>query len=224
MAGLETSLESAPSTREDFVADALRKAILRGDLKPGERLDEKSVAETLKVSRTPVRSALRMLAAESLVHLQPHRGAVVNELSPDELEEICLVRAVLEGIAARLAAQNMDDERIANLESLLEAMEATSEPDRWLALNNRFHYTIYQVANGPRMLAIIDYVRNIALPYIRQYIADAEHMESSRLDHRRILAACRRRDGLAAEAEIQKHLQDVARALRKHVGAGVTSR
>jgi DNA-binding GntR family transcriptional regulator len=76
---------SQPRTREEFAADRLREAIFRGELEPGERLDEHALAELWGVSRTPVRSAIRILAAESLVELHPHRGAVVNELSPDEL-------------------------------------------------------------------------------------------------------------------------------------------
>jgi DNA-binding GntR family transcriptional regulator len=201
-----------PQTREEFVASRLREAILRGDLAPGERLDESALAVALDVSRTPIRSALRVLAAESLVELHPHRGAVVNKLSPDELGEVYLVRAILEGMAARLAAPRMGDERIAALEKILDELEKTEDPDQWLAINNQFHAVIYQAANRPRMLSIIEYVRNISTPYIRQFIGMHEHMESSRADHRRILDACKKRDGQLAEAEIRKHLQDVARA------------
>jgi DNA-binding GntR family transcriptional regulator len=212
MEALAAELVGLPRTREEFVADQLRAAILRGDLKPGERLDENAVAALLGVSRTPVRSALRVLAAESLVELHPHRGALVSELTPDELEEVYLIRGILEGMAARLAAPNMDDERISTLQTVLEEMENTPDPDRWLALNERFHHTIYQAANRPRMLFIIRYVRNIAAPYIRQFIADAEHMESSREDHRRIFEACVKRDAVLAEEAVKRHLQDVCEA------------
>jgi DNA-binding GntR family transcriptional regulator len=212
MDGFVGDLADFPQTREEFVANRLREAILRGDLVPGERLDESALAVALGVSRTPIRSALRVLAAESLVDLHPHRGAIVSELSPDELNEVYLVRVILEGTAARLAAPKMDDERIEALEALVQELEATDDPDQWLAINNQFHATIYQAANRPRMLSIIEYVRNISTPYILQFIGMREHMESSRDDHRRILEACRKRDGQLAEAEIRKHLQDVARA------------
>ena len=94
-----------PRTREEFAADRLREAIFRGELEPGERLDEHALAELWGISRTPVRSAIRILAAESLIELHPHRGAVVNELSPNELGEVYLVRGLLEGMAARLASR-----------------------------------------------------------------------------------------------------------------------
>lgn len=212
MDGLVGERADFPLTREEFVAGRLREAILRGDLAPGGRLDESALAMALGVSRTPIRSALRVLAAESLVELHPHRGAIVSELSPDELNEVYLVRVILEGTAARLAAPKMSDERIAALEALLEDLESTTDPDQWLALNNQFHAIIYQAANRPRMVSIIEYVRNIATPYIRQFIEVREHMESSRGDHRRILEACRKRDGQLAETEVRKHLQDVAKA------------
>ncbi len=201
-----------PQTREEFVAGRLREAILRGDLAPGERLDESALAVALGVSRTPIRSALRVLAAESLVELQPHRGAVVNELSPDELGEVYLVRTILEGTAARLAAPRMDEERIVALQAILDDLERTADPNRWLVLNNQFHSTIYQAAGRPRMLSIIEYVRNIATPYILQFINTPGHMESSRGDHRRIFEACKKRDGQLAELEVRKHLEDVSRA------------
>jgi DNA-binding GntR family transcriptional regulator len=219
MEGLIGEFSDFPKTREEFVATRLREAILRGDLAPGERLDESALAVALGVSRTPIRSALRVLAAESLVDLHPHRGAIVSELSPDELNEVYLVRMILEGTAARLAAPRMDAERIAVLEVLIQELESTEDPDQWLAINNQFHATIYQAANRPRMLSIIEYVRNIATPYIRQFIEIREHMESSRDDHRRIFEACKKRDGQLAESEIRKHLQDVAQANVEFVGS-----
>jgi DNA-binding GntR family transcriptional regulator len=86
-------------TREDFVIDELREAIVRGHFKPGEKLDQEEIAELLNVSRIPVRQALRTLTAEGLVKMYPHRGAVVAELSREELEEIYFLRGVLEGVA-----------------------------------------------------------------------------------------------------------------------------
>jgi DNA-binding GntR family transcriptional regulator len=212
MEGLSFDPASQPRTREEFAADRLREAIFRGELEPGQRLDEHALAELWGVSRTPVRSAIRILAAESLVELLPHRGAVVNELSPDELEEIYLVRGTLEGMATRLAVPKMDEDRISLLRAILDEMDSTSDADQWLVLNNRFHHTIYQAASGPRLLSIIEYVRNISRPYIRQFIGAPDHMASSSGDHHRILEACANGDGEGAEAEIRKHLLDVCEA------------
>jgi DNA-binding GntR family transcriptional regulator len=221
--GLTFDPTSQPRTREEFVADRLREAILRGDLEPGQRLDENALAKVWRVSRTPVRSAIRVLAAESLVELHPHRGAVVSELSRDELEEVYLIRGMLEGMAARLAAPKIDEERLAVLQTIIVEMENTPDPDAWMALNNRFHHTIYQAANRPRMLSIIEYVRNIATPYIRQFIEAPKNMESSRRDHWRILDACASGNGERAEAEIRKHLQEVCEANLEYVESSSAS-
>lgn len=194
-------------TRETFVADRLREAIIRGYFKPGQRLDQSEIAELLNVSRSPVRAALRILAAEKLVEMYPHRGTVVAELSRDELEEIYFLRGVLEGTAARLAASKMDDEQFAKLQGILDQLNETTDLDQWLELNREFHNTIYRAINRPRLYSLIQSLRNTAAPYTRQYIAYPEHWESTRIGHQRILEALMDRDGARAQEETQNHLK-----------------
>lgn len=196
-------------TRDGYVADRLREAILRGQLKPGQKLDQNELAELLNVSRSPVREALRTLAAEGLVEVYPHRGAVVAELSPEEFEEISIIRVVLEGMAARLAAPHIDDERIALLKDILAELDNTTDLDRWVELNRRFHNTIYQAVHRPRLLSFIENLRITMTPYIRQYIASEEHLNAARIGHRRILEACINRDENRAQEETERHLKDV---------------
>lgn len=197
-------------TREKFVTDHLRNAILRGRFKPGERLDQSEIAGLLNVSRSPVREALRTLAAEELVHVYPHRGAVVAELSLEELEEIYFLRGTLEGMAARLAASKMDEDRITKLQAILGKLEETSDLDQWLDLNREFHNTIYQAINRPRLLSLIQSLRNLSAPYTRQYIASPEYLEATQNAHQRILEALINRDGVRAERETKKHLKVVS--------------
>ncbi len=196
-------------TRDGYVADKLREAILRGQLKPGERLDQNEIAEFLNVSRSPVREALRTLAAEGLVTVYPHRSAVVAELSLEEFEDISKIRVVLEGMAARDAAPTMDEERLALIKGVLDELNETTDPDRWVELNRRFHHTIYRAGHRPRLLAFIQNLRNTMAPYIRQYILMTEHREVARIDHERILAACINRDGVQAQKETETHLKTV---------------
>jgi DNA-binding GntR family transcriptional regulator len=196
-------------TREDFVIDELREAIVRGHFKPGEKLDQEEIAELLNVSRIPVRQALRTLTAEGLVKMYPHRGATVAELSREELEEIYFLRGVLEGVAARLAAPKMDEAHIAKLQAILKKIDQLTNLDEWLDLNREFHNTIYEVINRPRLLEMIESLRNTSAPYIRDYIASPEYLEVTRLSHRRILEACINRDGILAQQETQKHLRVV---------------
>ena len=220
MDNLKIDASAIFQTRDGFVADRLREAILSGVLKPGQRLDQNEIAEALNVSRSPVREALRTLAAEGLVQILPHRGAIVAELSPEELEEIYAIRAVLEGMAARLAVPNMDLARLEELETILHELNATDDLDLWLELNRRFHHTIYQAAGRPRLLSLIENLRNTSAPYIRQYIDSSEHMEEAKESHQRIFEACARGDAAAARRETEKHLKAVCQGMLVFVRAG----
>ncbi len=203
------SSDEVLKTRDGYVADKLREAILRGNLKPGQKLDQNEVAELLKVSRSPVREALRTLAAEGLVTVYPHRSAVVAQLSKEEFEDISRIRVVLEGMAARDAAPNMDQARITLIKGILDELNETTDPDQWVELNRRFHHTIYRTVNRPRLLAFIQNLRNTMAPYIRQYILQPEHREVARIGHERILKACIDQDGVQAQKETEIHLMSV---------------
>lgn len=207
-------------TRDGFVAEKLREAILQGHLKPGDRLDQNEIAGLLNVSRSPVREALRTLATEGLVEIQPHRSAVVAELSPTELEEIYFIRGILEGMAARVSVPKITQKQLERLAEILEEMETESDLDRWLELNRSFHETIYEAGDRPRLLSIIENLRNTSTPYIRQYIASSEHMETARESHKRIYAACVARDGARAQEATEKHLKAVCNNVLVYVTEG----
>ncbi len=200
-------------TRQEIVVVRLRDAILRGYFKPGQRLDQNEIADLLKVSRSPIREALRTLAGEGLVDVIPHRGAVVAELSTAELEEILVLRGVLEGMAARLAVRKIDAERIKTLEAIVKELNQTTDLDRWIELNHLFHHTIYQAVNRPRLMSLIDNLRNTVTPYMRQFIASTEHMRDAATSHQLILDACVKRDPLLIEQETQKHLAAVSEGM-----------
>ena len=219
MSNWQLSSDNVLQTRDGYVADKLREAILRGQLKPGQKLDQNEIAELLNVSRSPIREALRTLAAEGLVEVYPHRGAVVAELSPEEFEEFSIIRVVLEGMAARLAAPHIDDERIALLKDILTELDNTTDLDRWVELNRRFHNTIYQAVHRPRLLSFIENLRITMTPYIRQYITSDEHLNAARIGHRRILEACIERDDKRTQDETERHLKDVYEEALKYLAS-----
>lgn len=210
MAEWELDVNAAIPTRDEMVADTLRKAIFLGELTPGQKLDQKTIAEHLNVSRSPVREALKTLAAEGLVEMQPHRTATVTQLSLEELREIYEIRLVLEALACRLAAPNMDEGRIARLDTLLKAMDDARSRSEWLDYNSEFHVTIYEAANRPRLLAMIDGLRNAIAPYIRHFIASEERKRESRQEHAALVEACRVGDGKRAEEVVRKHISTSA--------------
>lgn len=209
MDGLSTVGTQPIPTRERYVAEVLRDAILRGDLKPGERLDQSGIAQRLSVSRTPVRNALLILSNEGLVEMTPHLGAVVSEITREEIEEIYFLRGLLEGMAARLGAGRMTDDDLATLRAILDEMNEVTDLDEWLALNTRFHYLIYELADRPRLLSLIDSIHDSTLPYSRRYVESEEHMQVARAGHERIFAACKMRDGKLAQEALQTHLEIV---------------
>ncbi|HSR32493.1 MAG TPA: GntR family transcriptional regulator [Anaerolineae bacterium] len=200
-------------TREEYVAKVLREAILRGEFEPGQRLDQTRIAQELRVSRTPVRNALLILSNEGLVEMAPHAGAMVSEISLEEVGEIFFIRGVLEGIAARLAAERMTDEDLAVLEGALQDLDAASNLDEWLAENKRFHFHIYGLAKRPRLLSLIADIHDLTLPYSHRFIGSDEHKQIARAGHHQIFEACRRRDGQLAERAIQEHMETVCKAV-----------
>ena len=207
-------------TREGFVANKIREAILYGYFKPGEKLDQTEIAESLNVSRSPVREALRTLAAEELVKVYPHRGVVVTELSSEEIEEIHFIRGMLEGTAARGAAPMMDDERLAKLQTILHTANQTSNYNQILQLNHDFHNTIYTTTNQPRLLLLINSLRNLVAPYIRLYLDNSPaNREIAWTAHRRIYKACLDRNAARAEKETQEHLRQVCEGILKAMKA-----
>lgn len=165
----ETSLtqfligETARGRATDATTDALREAILTGFLKPGAWLREDDVAAELRVSRTPVREALRMLADEGLVVKTTHQGTVVSGLSLDDIIALYAVREHLEGATARFAAQNRTAALVSRLEELHQRMTAAAdagEPEA-IALENRdFHRLLVAAAKNPFLDRFMQQIEN----------------------------------------------------------------
>jgi DNA-binding GntR family transcriptional regulator len=201
-------------TLQEALVNAIRDAILRGQLRPGEKLDQTKLSQRFGVSRMPVREALRTLASEGLINFSPHRGATVAELDPDELDEIFFLRATVEALAGRLATPRMTEAQLDELDSIREMMEAHEEDvHEWLDLNDRFHFTIYEAALRPRLLGLITNLRNTCAPYINIYISSTANAARSRDEHRRIVEALRARDPQAVETIIREHVVSSGHAL-----------
>jgi len=143
--------ERAP--RSQVVSEEIRAMILGGRLKPGERLVEESLSAELGVSRVPVREALLALSAQGLVRIEPRRGATVAEITPRIVAELVEVRALLEGLNARLAAQRHDPEIIAQLTNTLERGNAAAKAGtraELAQLNAEFHERLAEARRGLR--------------------------------------------------------------------------
>ncbi len=198
---------SGRRTVHNYVLETLRRAILDGQLTSGTRLVQSEIAEALDVSTTPVREALRDLAAEGLIRLDAHRGGVVQELSLSELREIYELRVLLEPEALRRAWPHVTDEIIDEVADLHERMNGVLSPSDWVELNTGFHGKILELAPSPRLLLILD---GLVAPWVMYVSAalmtDPQNQQRAAEGHDQILAALRRRDLDAAIAASIEHL------------------
>lgn len=144
----------------------MRQAILSGELPGNTRLVQAEIAEALKVSITPVREALRDLANDQMIRLDPHRGGVVYELTDGELQEILDLRLLLEVEAMRRAAELISPAQLEPARSLHEAMMLATESPAWVMLNRSFHVTIYEAARLPRLVTIVRNLLDASVMYV----------------------------------------------------------
>jgi DNA-binding GntR family transcriptional regulator len=192
------------------IAAHVREAIVRGELRPGERLKTEEIARQFGISRIPVREALHSLVAEGFVTLSPQRGAFVADLSVEDIEEIYLLRCLLEPVAARLAVANLTPELVERLVTIVEEME-TSEDDqpRWMDLDRSFHLTLYAASGRPRLYRTITQLRANSERYTAIYIRSPQYLPGARTRHRELLDAYLLADAALAEQRTYQHLKEI---------------
>ncbi len=149
-------LVDKPRTAYEHVLQTLRRAILNGDLCGGTHLIQSEIAGALGVSKTPVREALRELAADGLVNLDAHRSGIVKELSLGELQEIYEIRCTLEPAVLRKAWPHLTNEIVDRAGELHSRINKDSSPAQWVQSNIDFHGCVFGLAPSPRMLDILN--------------------------------------------------------------------
>ncbi len=200
--------ESGAATTADAAYLALRQSILQGDLAPGERLRSDALANELKVSRTPVREALRKLEAEGLVQ-RSGSGLIVREFTEHDLTELFYVREALEGMAARLAAENATRDEIAEIRELLDDMETVNQRGELVALRPltaEYHRMVGRAAHNGRLLQSLENL----LGHVRQMqtstLLNVKGRASEAIkEHRELLEAIEARDADRAETIARAH-------------------
>lgn len=202
---------------------AVRAGIIDGSFPPGSRLGEADLADSLDVSRTPVREALRRLSSDGLIETLPNRGARVRSWTVEEIIEIFELRALLEGRAASLAARRSTPEFVAGLAELCAAMEVAAvlrpEPDLSLVatLNRRFHWLIMERADSPRLAVLVESVTLFALT-VRTFEGYGERrLEQSMRQHRELVDALGASDPMWAESVMRAHILSATHVLAEVV-------
>lgn len=206
-----TSLEHSAiqdGSRADFVYRSLRNAIWEGHFARGERIREEDIAKSLGVSRTPVREALQRLQQRGLLVVRPGRGFAVAVLSHKQIFDLYAMREILEGSAARFAAQHATDSEIAILYQLQRKLSNEGgDPLALVTLNRLFHQHIYEAAHNQYLLETLEVLNDsMALLQNLTSLMPSRHGQSD-AEHLRIVRAIERRDQTDAEEAARYHIQ-----------------
>ncbi len=194
----------------------LLEEIRSGSLPPGTRLRETELSDRLKISRTPVREALRLLEADGLVAHLPRLGATVRTLEYAEIMELYEMRAVLEGTASRLAARAASDVEIAELNTVNEEFAAAKgSPIGAYDANRQFHRAIQDAAKNRFLVKAINALEKTLMILGPTTLIEADRAEEAIAEHARVLDAIESRDGPRAEAEMRAHIEAAQRARLK---------
>jgi DNA-binding GntR family transcriptional regulator len=206
-AGVTQTASTRRGSGAQVVYDTLRRRIHDGELAPGERLHETELAASLSVSRTPLREALRMLLAEGLVHQLPTGGMVVAPLDPDDMRELYVVRAALEGVVAREACDRLTDEDFGELRGLVDQMQLLVEYPREVhRLGTIFHGRILEASRNRRAAQLLEQLRGHLLRYQAISTRGQTRRHDAVTEHRHILDALVLRDADAAERLMRAHV------------------
>lgn len=198
----------------DMAYEAMRSAINRSDLKPGDRLSEYKLAEWLKISRTPVREALRRLENEGLVSSHPKRGLIVSSLDEASLQELFAARELIEGTVAAMAARFATDSEISLLQHMVSIEPGLIDhPDRMFEHNLTFHRLISQAARNRYLVKYLQSISDTLSANRRvSTLVNPQRRQQVCQEHRQLVDAVARHDEEAARQAAIEHIQGARRA------------
>ena len=197
-----------PRALYEEVAEQLRQRIFRRELEPGSWIDELKIAEEFGISRTPLREALKVLAAEGLVTMKVRRGAYVTEMSEKDLRDVYHLLGLLESDAAGVVAEHATPAQLAALQALHAELEAAAgEREQFFAVNERFHMLLLELADNRWRSQMVADLRKVMKLNRHNSLFRQGRIEDSLNEHRAILAAMVARDAPATMAAMQAHFK-----------------
>ena len=197
----------------DVVFNTLRRAILRGELKPGERLMEIQLANKLGVSRTPIREAIRKLELEGLVLMIPRKGAEVAEITEKNLRDVLEVRGALEELAVQLACERMDKEKLKELHAAADHFREILDSDDITAIgeaDEAFHDVIFAATDNTRLVQLLNNLREQMYRYRIEYLKKKECHPQLLEEHAAIMKAIEEHDKEKATQITIRHIANQA--------------
>jgi DNA-binding GntR family transcriptional regulator len=221
MDAIATSIR-APRTRTEELRLQLADEIVQGAIAPGAALDETSLARRFKVSRTPVREAIRLLAASGLVDAPAHRAAIVAQPNEAQLVGMFEVMAELEALSARFAAERMDARERRALEAIHEELRAliqSGDPQRYHEMNEAFHNAIYAGAHNAYLADITLATRIRVQPFRRAQFRNLGRLAKSHVEHDFVVVAIQRGNGDEAAEAMRSHIMTVCEEYEIYAGS-----
>ena len=192
------------------VFEYLKNAIIDQTIEPGSRLVESKIADMLGISRTPLREALHKLEREDWIERIPTGGFKVVTLTSDDIEQTFGIRSVLEAYAARLAAENHQDNDLVPLEKKIEefkkCLELKKDSDKLQKINTQFHDLLYNLSKSPKLIKMINQLRAQISRFRRIILKQYEYALQSSNDHVKMLDAIKNRDGKKVEKLVRRHI------------------
>jgi DNA-binding GntR family transcriptional regulator len=204
----------------EVVFEAIRTAITSGALQPGERIMENQLAEQLRVSRTPVREAIRKLEQEGYVVMVPRRGTYVSDLSIWDTNEVFEIRTALEVLAAGLAAERMTEADLERLERLLVEIGELidlGDTERLVEADCQFHDILYNATHNKTLANIINNLREKFRPFRAISYSYPGRAKRSLEEHRRLVEALAGRNPASAQQVARTHMEKAAQTLLQHM-------
>lgn len=201
----------------DVVFNTLREAILKGDLKPGERLMELQLAAKLGVSRTPIREAIRMLEQEGLAVTMPRKGAEVAKMTLKDMEDVLEIRESLDELAVRIACEKITEEQLKRLIAVKETFETstrTGDVTKIAEADVSFHDVIYEATGNPKLVTLLNNLREQVYRYRVEYIKDPKNYPILIAEHEAIVEALKNRDKMVAVLAMHEHVANQAAAVK----------
>jgi DNA-binding GntR family transcriptional regulator len=218
-----TASRFSTSTIAERAADELRRKIMSGELPEGFQLRQDALAAEFGISRIPVREALLQLEGEGLVRIVPHKGAVVSELSLDEISELFMLRGLLEPVLLKKSAPKLTQADFAELDAILAEYRQelrAQHSSRWGELNTRLHGLLMSRADQPRTAAIVAGLLQQTDRYTRlQLSMSVESCRRAEEEHGELVRLCKTGDVRAAAALLKKHIDHACDELEKFVSS-----
>ncbi|MBO9536388.1 GntR family transcriptional regulator [Herbaspirillum sp.] len=205
------------ATRAEAAANELRRRILTGEYVDGYQLRQDALATDLGISRIPLREALVQLESEGLVKILPHKGAVVSELSAEDITELFELRALLEPVLLRKSIPKLTVQDFAKLEAILQEYSDVlhaSQPGRWGELNTELHHLLLSRADQPRTSAFVASLLQQTDRYTRMQLSLSEAARDvAESEHAELVALCRKGDARAAASLLKRHIEHAGEEL-----------